>query len=219
MRCLIRRWWHWIGPGKPAPPPSTTWSLLYFWWPALIQYRLTISLKKPPTKSQTPPRHPMTNFNPGDSGGGLSSPTLPTQWRVWAQPPKDHPALHLGPAWSRGTCGSAGTWVSNTPQLLCFFLSEYVECNSSTVFSWFRLSDFDSFQCHIVVILIEQSLTFTILRAPKFLQFIHRFQNFFCFRYRTIHYICPFLTPAVTVRHHFLLKNLTQNILPSFPCF
>ena len=74
MRCLIRRWWHWIGTGKPAPPPSTTWSLLYFWWPALIQYRLTISLKKPPTKSQTPPRHPMTNFNPGDSGGGLSSP-------------------------------------------------------------------------------------------------------------------------------------------------
>ena len=56
--------------------------------------------KSPQQKSQTPPRHPMTNFNPGDSEGGLSSATLR---RVWVQPPKDHPApgasMPLGHVW------------------------------------------------------------------------------------------------------------------------
>ena len=80
-------------------------------------------MKEPLTKV---PDIPWPILTPATVEAVSLAPTLPTQWRVWAQPPKDHPALHLGPAWSRGTCGSAGTWVSNTPQLLSFFLSENV---------------------------------------------------------------------------------------------
>ena len=103
-------------------------------------------LKEPPTKSQTPPRHPMTNFNPGDIRGGVSS---PTQWRVCVQPPKDHPVLHLGPAWFWGTCGSValpGTWVSTTPSFSyasvlsarkCFLVIREVPHPQATIFRGF----------------------------------------------------------------------------------
>ena len=142
MLCLIRRWWHWIGTGKPAPPPSTTWSLLYFWWPALIQYRLTISLKKSPTKSQTPPRHPMTNFNPGDSGGGLSSPHPPHPMEGLGPTPQGPPCTAPGASMVPGhvwLCWNLG--LQHTSASLFFSVRKYspVQCNSCKILAPFSV--------------------------------------------------------------------------------